>query len=148
MRETADEWEGFDTASVVYDDRKEKKYQRTVWLVLNVIAGAILISLVWHHIGDLRLIGSANMIEARYEEHGAQKTAEYMDENGRVHKYAVGDYAAHDGDRICLYYREDIRKAAPVSSGGWWIFQYLFFGAVFGVSLWRLIRIYHPKSHR
>lgn len=148
MRDTADEWEGFDAAGTVYNDKEEKKYQRTVWLVLAILAGGILISLVCRHIGDLRLIGSANMIEAKYEERGAQRIAEYTDENGRVYKYALGAYAAHDGDSIRLYYGEDIRQAVPVSSWGWWIFQYLFFGAVFGVSLWRLVRIYHPKRHR
>ena len=27
-------WEGFDGSQIVYDDAKEKKYQRTIWLVL------------------------------------------------------------------------------------------------------------------
>lgn len=148
MRETVDEWDGFDGTTRVYDDRKEKKYQRTVWLVLAVIAGGILVSLAAHHIGELRLISSANRIDARYYEEGAYRTAVYTDETGKEFRYTVGGYVSHDGDRISLYYREDIRAAVPVSSWGWWTFQYIFFGVVFSGSLWRLIRIYRPRQHR
>lgn len=141
-------WEGFDGSQIVYDDAKEKKYQRTIWLVLAVIAGLIFISLLVKHTNEFSMKTKGNYIDAEYYEYNQHHLARYCDQDGVIHNYELDSYTpVLDGETVRLYYKENIDKAVPANTWYYWTRYYIFFGVMLGISLWRLIRIYHPVKH-
>lgn len=141
-------WEGFDGQQVVYDDMKDKKYQRTIWIVISAIAGLILLSLVIKNIEEIHRKTHCNYIDAEYYEYNQHKLARYCDEENLVHNYKLSGYSPVINDNLVrLYYEDDIDQAIPANTWLYWTKYYVFFSAMFGISLWRLILIYHPKKH-
>lgn len=142
-------WDGFDNGQVVYDDRKEKQYHSRIWMILLIIAGAMILSLFWRLGEDLVYKTRGTAIVAEYEKDATKSYARYYDENRKLYTYNMSDFFAPkpQGDRITLYYLSDLEEARPMSRASVWISYFAFFGAIFGICLWRLYRIWHPKSH-
>lgn len=140
-------FDGFDGAEVVYDDRKEKQYQSRIWVLLLLIAGLMLLSFVFKLGEELVYKIRGTAIEAEYNETTAKNYARYCDENGKWYTYDMADFFAPkaEGDKIVLYYISDLEDARPMSAASAWLYCFGFFGVIFGISVWRLYRIWHPR---
>lgn len=146
-RECEDAWGGFDGQETVYDPKEEKSYESLVWKYIIGVAVVALMAVIFLHSKELKVINSGSCIVASYEvdEYG-NEFAWYMDEAGRNYKYDVsGLSAAHEETQIELYYVDNIREAIPRTKWQLWAAYYAFFGALLGVSLWRIVKVYKSK---
>ena len=140
-RHDIDLLDGFDGRQIVYDEKKEKSYQALIWWFLFGAAALILLRGVVFHIREVNMKNNFSVIEASYHEGTAQ--AVYVEENGAYHQYDISGFSAeYAGDRICLYYEENISYAEPVHKISFWIQTYLIFGTMIGLCAWRLWVIY------
>lgn len=130
-------------------DKKDKKKYRVIrlWVILAIISFMILISLTFAHTNELTVRNWGHSIEAEYIENGNYRGARYVDEQGTLHTYDLSSYSpVHDGDKITLYYTNNIDDVQPENSLLSWLLYYLFFGAVFGVSMWQIHKFGHSKQ--
>ena len=133
--------DGFDGRQLVYDEKKEKSYQARIWWFLLGAAVLILLRGVTFHIDEVKMKNSFFMIEATYYEETAQ--AVYVEENGSYHQYDIRGFSAeYEGDRIRLYYKDNVAYAKPVHRINFWIQTYLIFGSMAAFCAWRLRVIY------
>lgn len=133
--------DGFDGREIVYDEKKEKSYHARIWWALFVAAALILLRGVTFHIDERKLVHNGNQVVAKYNESTAQ--AIYREEDGSYHQYDLSGFTAeHDGDKITLYYEDEISYAEPIHTVGFWMKTYLFFGISTLFCGWRLWRIY------
>lgn len=133
--------DGFDGREIVYDEKKEKNYHARIWWFLLGIVALVLVRGVTFHVNETKMKNSWNVIEADYYESTAQ--AIYIEESGSYHQYDISGFPAeHEGDKIKLYYENEIGYAEPVSELSFWIKTYLIFGAAALFCGWRLWRIY------
>ena len=89
-----------------------------------------------------------NYIDAEYYEYNQHRLARYCDQDGVIHNYELDSYTpVLNGEIVRLYYKDNIDKAVPANTWYYWTRYYIFFGVMLGISLWRLIRIYHPVKH-
>lgn len=143
---TRNEYDGFDGGNKPYDDKKEKRFQADIWILLTSIFFLIFASSCYKHIDELHLVQKGACIEAEF--HDSYYKATYYDENGKYYNFDISGYApVVDGDIIRLYYKDDIAKARPANTGSSWLGIHLLFGALSALSMWRLIAVYHKKSH-
>lgn len=130
-------------------DKKEKKKYGIIrlWVILAVISFMILVSLAFGHTNELSMRLWAHSIEAEYIEEGNRIEARYVDELGTLHTYNLSSYSpVHDGDKITLYYTSNIDDVQPENKMTSWLMYYLFFGAIFGVSMWQIHKYGHSKE--
>lgn len=142
-------WDGFDGREIVYDDRKEKQYHSRIWVVLGIIAGLLLLSLFWRLGTEIVYRTCGNSLEAEFVEEPTKIYARYYDENDNAYTYNLSEFFTpiHNGDKITLYYMSDIQEARPASKLTAWFGYFGFFGVIFGICVWRLYVIWHPKTH-
>lgn len=142
-------WDGFDGREIVYDDKKEKAYHSRIWVVLGGIAALILLSLFYQLGKEIVLRINGNKVEAEYYEDALKSYAVFYDENEEKYSVNLSQFftPVHEGEKITLYYYEDIMEARPMSKPSAWLGYFGFFGVILGVSLWRLRAIWRPKSH-
>ncbi len=142
-------WDGFDGREIVYDDKKEKSYHSRIWIVFLVIGVLMFISLFGRLGSEILLRMNGNTIEADYCKDAAKTYARVYDEDGKLYTINLAQFftPVHDGDKITLYYYDDIIKARPMSSMSAWVGYFGFFGLMLGISIWRLYAIWKPKSH-
>ncbi len=143
-RESEDAWEGFDGREVVYNEKEEKKYESTVWKYLLGVAIIMLLIVVFKHVEEIRLYTKGHCIEAVYMKNGnGTEVARYINEDNRLQIFDItGMNAVHDGERVKLYYMENINTATPMTRWTEWALYYIFFGVLLCVSLWRIFRVY------
>lgn len=144
-----DLWDGFDNTESVYDDRKEKQFHSRIWVVLVLVAGGMLLSLFWQLGKDLVYKTRGTAIVADYEKDATKCYARYYDEDRNLYTYNMSDFFAPkaDGDKIVLYYLTDLTEVRPMSLLSVWLVYFSFFSVMFGICIWRLYRIWHPKTH-
>ena len=142
-------WDGFDGREIVYNDKEEKSYHSRIWVLLGGIAALILISLFCRLGSEIMLRINGNAIEADYCKDATKIYARIYDEGGEVYTINLAQFftPVHKDDKITLYYYEDIAQAKPVSQVSAWLGYFGFFGAILGISIWRLYAIWRPKSH-
>lgn len=137
--------DGFDGRQLVYDEKKEKRYQARIWWFLFGAAVLIMLRGVTFHVHEVQMKRSYSVIEATYYEDTAQ--AVYREENGGYHQYDISGFSAeYEGDTIRLYYKEQIGFAEPVHDIRFWIKTYLILGSIAGFSAWRLWVIYKNRD--
>lgn len=133
--------DGFDGRQIVYDEKKDRKYHARIWWFLLGVVVFVLLRGVIFHIEEVRMKKNFQVIEATYYEDTAQ--AVYVEENGLYHQYDIRGFSAeYEGDRIRLYYENQIGDAEPVHETGFWIKTYLIFGLAGIFTAWRLWMIY------
>lgn len=138
-------WDGFDGTAHVYDDKKEKRYQSRIWIVMAGIALVILISLVVKSGKEIYLLNHGQRIEAEYSEERGQLLARFRDENGMLRIIDISGYRpAHKGESITLYYLDAKSEPRPVNTLLSWLFYYFVFGGWFVFCIWRIHKIYRP----
>lgn len=143
---TGNEWDGFDNQSIVYDDKKEKHWQSSVWKVIAFFSAAMLIYIFSNHMKELYIINHGNNIEAVYNKD--IMVASCFDKNGEWHSYDLsGYYPVVQNDHVILYYMDDIKKAQPRNSTISRILFYMFFGVILVFAIFRIVKIYgyHKK---
>lgn len=142
-------FDGFDGTEFVYDDRKEKQYHSKIWIVLLTLAVVLICSLFWQLGKDMLYKTKGTAIVADYEKDATKCYARYYDEEENLHTYNMSNFFAPkaDGDKIVLYYIADLSEARPMSLLSVWLGYFCFFGMMCGISVWRLYRIWHPKTH-
>lgn len=140
-------WEGFDGQEMIYDEKKEKRHEASIWFYLMGFSLIILGIIMYNHISEIITIHNGTCIEAKFSVMGnGSEVATYYDADGRPHFYDVsGMNAEHDGTTIKLYYRDNINDALPKSAWYERIWHYSFFGVIFGISLWRILKLYRKK---
>lgn len=128
--------------------QEKKKYGLIrLWVILAVISFMILVSIAFGHTNELTLRLWGHRIEAEYTEKGNHREARYVDEQGTLHTYDLSGYfPVHDGDRITLYYTNNLEEVTPENSMVSWLLYYLFFGAVFGFCMWQIHKFGHSKT--
>lgn len=76
-----------------------------------------------------------------YVETDGDEIARYYDDAGKLYTFNVTTMSAvHTQDSITMFYMSDIEQAIPETSLKGWLFYYLFFGMLGGISLWRIIK--------
>lgn len=142
-RECEDAWGGFDTAQTVYDPKEEKRYESLVWKYLAGVALVVCALVFYMHTKELHIINNGTCIVASYDvdSHG-NEIVRYSDENEKLYMYNVsGLSAVHEETQICLYYLDNVQDAVSKTKWQLWAVYYLFFGILFGFSVWRIIKI-------
>ena len=133
--------DGFDGREIVYDEKKERSYHARIWWALLGAAVLILLRGVTFHIDEIKMQRNWKTIEADYSETTAQ--AVFIEENGIYHQYDLAGFdAAHHGDKMTLYYEEDVAYAQAVHELSFWIKTYFIFGLAILFTGWRLWVIY------
>lgn len=129
------------------EEKKKKKYNfAVVWLVLAVISFVILVGMIFSHINEWSAIKLGHKIVAEYHEDDTGIYANYYDEEGNLYTFnLISYYPVHDGDHVNLYYLTNINEAQPANTLISWVRNYIIFGAVFAVSIWRLQKN-NPKN--
>lgn len=141
-------WDGFDSTAHVYDDKKEKHYQSRIWIVIACVIIGILISLVVKSCKEIYLLNNGQRIEAEYSEEKGQLLARFRDENGHLRILDISGYKpAHKGESITLYYMEGQAEPRPVNTLSSWLFYYFVFGGLLVFCIWRIHKIYRPRTH-
>ena len=137
--------DGYDSSQVVYDEKQEKKYHAGIWICIAFCMGLVLIRGIVFHIEEIYQVASWQCIEADYNEETMYAT--YKDADGVWYQYNVSGLSpVHDGNKIKLYYEEDMRAAEPVSTLSFWLGAYALLGGLIGFSVWRIVRIYKGKK--
>lgn len=141
MSRDVDLLDGFDGRQLVYDEKKEKKYQARIWVFILGVAVLILLRGISFHVEEIKMKTSYSVIEAIYHEGTAQ--AVYREENGIYHQYDISGFSAeYEEDTICLYYKDNVAYAQPVHEIGFWIKTYSIFGMISVFCILRLRKIY------
>lgn len=136
-----DEWDGFDTANHVYDDKKEKSFQSRIWVCIAIIMGLVLLFVTSNLITEIKVLTQGTEIVAQFDDKWS--IAKYIDENGNSYSYDLSSYyPKHEGTVVSLYYIDDIYKAIPQNTLSSWLVNYTLFGAIFGLCVWRIVKIY------
>jgi len=146
-RECEDAWGGFDTQATVYNPEEEKRYESTVWKYIIGVALAVLALVIYMHAKELNIVNNGTCIVASYYvDNSGNEIVRYSDENNKLYIYNVsGLSAVHEENQIRLYYLENIQDAVSKTKWQLWAAYYAFFGALLGISVWRIIKIY--KNH-
>ncbi|MCM1113523.1 MAG: hypothetical protein NC399_09750 [Muribaculum sp.] len=141
MRDDVGEaWDGFDGSPHLYNERKEKRWQKSVWRVLACLMGLMILYQIRDQAEENRLMRQGAVIEAEYD--SQSRTARFRDDTGRYHIVNLsGYYPAHEGSRIRLYYERDAGTARPRNALAAKLFCYCFFGGILGFCLWRIGRV-------
>ncbi|MBQ2936267.1 MAG: hypothetical protein IJD96_08555 [Lachnospiraceae bacterium] len=116
-----------------------RRMLNTLWVVVMVVSFVTLIGTLFGHMEELGAVQWGASIVADYKEEGGRVYAEYYDENGQQYLYNLaGHDPIVDGDKVTLYYTTSLSEATPRNTLGSYIGYYVVFGALFGVSLWKL----------
>lgn len=138
--------EGYDSGACLYNEKKEKRYQASVWIGIMVFMGILLIRGIIWHVEEVYAVFNYQTVEAEYNE--KMYYAYYKDENGREHQCSLSGHEPYIRDgKVTLYYKEDITKAFPVNTAWFWGKIYLFLGGVMAICIWRISKIYAGKRH-
>lgn len=134
-------WDGFDGQAHNYDEKKEKKWSSGIWKVIACLSALMLIYIFVNQVKELLLVKQGICLEAEYDEE--KMWAKYIDENGQWYTYYLNAYDPESKDgHVKLYYRHNIYAARPKSATMSFVKNYLFFSIIFGISMWRIWKIY------
>lgn len=141
-RYMGESWDGFDGRAQAYDEKEEKKWHSGIWKLIACLSALMIIYIFVNHMKDLLLVQQGICIEAEYDE--TKNLARYVDENGQVYVYSDlynYDFKSEDG-HLKLYYRYNIHAARPRNVLMSYVKYYVFFGILFGISAWKIWKIY------
>ena len=144
--ESRSEFDGFDNTDPVqaYDDRKEKRFQADIWILLSIFFVGIFLINGYKHSRELLLVKNGTCIEAEYFE--KQRRAFYSDGNGTYYNFDVsGFYQVKDDDGIDLYYTDEVMEARPQTAPAFWIACYVLFGALSVFCIGRVVSVYRKR---
>lgn len=124
----------------VQTEKDARRYAAGIWWILWAVCFGIILYTVWMQYLEYRLVHEGKSIVAEYSVYKGSEQATYYDDENHYHSYNLtGMDAAHDGDTIVLYYKDDINLAQPRIAVRTWLRSY----AIFGVGLILLsIRLY------
>lgn len=126
---------------------KGKRMLNSLWIVLAVVSFTMFIGTAFGHMNELGMVQWGNSIVADYYEEGIYAYAEYTDEDGVLHKYNLsGHTPILDGDKVTLYYTTSLDDVTPRNTLTSFLIYYLVFGALFGVSMWRIRKMAEPSQ--
>lgn len=138
-----DSWDGFDSQANVYDEKKDKKWNSGIWKLIACLSALMLIYIFTNHMRELLLAKQGICIDAEYDE--TKMMARYVDEKGQQYTYYLNAYDPEYKDgHVKLYYRYNIRAAKPKSAAASFVKNYAIFAVIFGISAWRIWKIYKP----
>lgn len=136
-----DSWDGFDSQAHIYDEKKDKKWNSGIWKLIACLSALMLIYIFYNQMKEILLIKQGICIDAEYDE--TKMLARYIDEDGQLYMYNLNAYDPEVKDgHVKLYYRYNIHAAKPKSDVLSIIKDYAFFAILFGVSAWRIWKIY------
>ncbi len=144
-KEAYNDWAGFDSDTYVYNERKEKWYQATIWWCLGVIALAISVSLIVREIKDYYITQTYQCVRAELRDDKGY--AVYLVEDVIRLYYLPPHSVKTDGNYVLLYYKNDIKYAEAVPTLASWLPHQIFFAALTLFSGWKLWTIYKGKKH-
>lgn len=138
--------EGYDAKDCIYDEKKEKRYQATIWIVIMVCMILVLLRGVIWHIEELYIAATYQKLEAEYNE--KSDYAYYIDRDGKEKQCSMDgyDFEINDG-KVTLYYNKDFSEIRPINTIWFWVKIYLFLGGIIAICIWRITKIYTKKSH-
>lgn len=145
--ESRSEFDGFDNSNSVqaYDDKKEKRFQADIWILLSIFFVGIFLTNCYRHAHERQLLQNGTCIEAEYFEQ--QGRASYIDSDGKYYHFDVsGGFPVTNGDRIQLYYTDEVLEAQPQTAPAFWIACYVLFGALSAFCIWRVVCVYRKRN--
>lgn len=118
---------------------KKRRIMNTIWLVLAVVSFFSLIGTAFGHMSEISARQWGHSFEADYIEDEQGVRAEYLDENGELHSFNLnGHDPVHTDGKVMMYYTTDMDGATPENKLSSQLVYYVLFGAVFGVSMWKV----------
>lgn len=118
-----------------------------IWIILAIISFMFLVGTAFGHVDELSLRSWAHSFEAEYIDDGTNVYAQYTDEENELHTFNLNGHSpVHDGDKITMYYASNVDDAVPQNTLSSWLKYYLIYGAVFGISMWQIRKVTHPKK--
>lgn len=138
--------DGFDAKACVYDEKKEKRYHATVWIVIMVCMILVLFrGLLWH-VEEIHIAATWQKTEAEYNEKSGY--AYYYDTDGREKQCSLDGYEPQIKDgKVILYFSEDMTEIHPVNTFWFWGKVYLFLGGMIAICIWRITKVYKKTNH-
>ena len=128
------------------EDREERKFNSSIWIVFTVILSAIFLFVVYLNIQEIVL-----------KTNGTKITTKYLPYNDKVSikgEYGTplvidfgGQFPSHRDHEIDLYYYDNIADAKPLTMLGFWIGSELFFGSLTLVCFFRAKKNLMPTHH-
>lgn len=132
----------------VETEQQEKSYEARIWWALWAVCLVVLVATAYNHIRECILVYTGNCMEAEYSTYQGRELAKYYDENNFPHTIDISNYdAAHEGDKVLLYYKDYMELAQPRSRVMGWVFPYLGFGAGLAACSFMIYKIYKPEKH-
>lgn len=126
------ESEGFmDSQSEFYDgdEREERWYQSSIWVVLTVICSVLFLFVAWLNIKEIMLKANGKKITAPYLPYSDSLSIKAEDGKPYVIDFG-GQFPSHREYEIDLYYYDNIAEAKPLTILEFWIITELFFGCL------------------
>lgn len=118
-----------------------------IWIILAFISFFFLVGTAFGHVDELSLRSWAHSFEAKYIDDGTNVYAEYVDEDNVLHTFNLNGHSpVHDGDKITMYYASNVDDAVPQNSLSSWLLYYVISGVIFGISMWQIRKVTHPKK--
>ena len=118
-----------------------------IWIILAIISFMFLVGTAFGHVDELSLRSWAHSFEAEYIDDGTNVYAQYTDEENELHTFNLNGHSpVHDGDKITMYYASNVDDAVPQNTLSSWLKYYLIYGVVFGISMWQIRKVTHPKK--
>ena len=118
-----------------------------IWIILAIISFMFLVGTAFGHVDELSLRSWAHSFEAKYIDDGTNVYAQYTDEENELHTFNLNGHSpVHDGDKITMYYASNVDDAVPQNTLSSWLKYYLIYGVVFGISMWQIRKVTHPKK--
>lgn len=125
------------------DARQEKWYHASVWVGLAVVAFMVLCYTSFQFGLERYLIKNGSCVVAEYTEKtlskgNTYKVASYA-EDGKIYRFDLNAfYPVTNGNKVKLYYKNNIETAVPENV--WWIWaqDYFIFGSMLAFNIWRI----------
>lgn len=147
MERDAQDFDGSGSGQFILSEREERKrrFRAVRVYVIFIFFSLVLLGFTaYQHVTELRIKSRANMVECTYNK--GSYMAEARDENGSVILLKFDEFSARGNGIIKMYYFDDIRDAAPMTSVWFYVMMYtawLLFLAGFAAGVWRTCH----KSH-
>lgn len=134
-----------------YDEhvKKDIKYHRTVWRVLIGVAIVALAFTIALSVQEYDYMHNGTAIECKfYQNFDENKAYATYSEGGKYYSYDLKDlYVVYEGDRVMMYYKDNIYNAIPQTPLVVWIVCYAVSIGLLAVSIWRHHVVTHPVIH-
>lgn len=127
-------------------DRDDRMHQGAIWLGLFILMFIFFVATAVSFVKEANLKRNGNSITTSYK--STDESVLITDKDGKSYTIPLGMFYKHDQSTITVYYYgDDIASAMPLSSLGWFVLNFTFWGGTAGISMWRFLKNFLRSKH-